>query len=480
MTNVVLVVMDTARAKDIRSNPESFSTLSDLAATGTEFTQTVANAPWTLPSHASLFSGVHPTLHGAHAAHKQFEYEETLAGILSNAGYHTAAISNNTWISGEFGFDRGFDEFVKTWQLFQDAVDFGDIAQQEVTLRAKLHGVLRKFSGNPVKNLANLLYGQFFRKRTDDGAKRTNELVRNRIDSWRERNDSLFLFVNYLEPHLEYRPPKDIAKRHLPDGISYADAMDVNQDAWAYITGEQKMADQDFDVLRALYRAEIEYLDGRIGELREIFRQANMLEDTVFVITGDHGENIGDHGLMDHQYSLHQTLLHVPLVISGAGFDTGERVEKPVQLLDVFSTILDIAGLDPSETACVGESLCDPETLPDNRQIFSEYVAPQPAIKTLAERYDCRKDVEAYDRRLWAVQNGDMKLIEGSDGSRSLYDLAADPDETSNLATKRLDTFEELTSSLQNWKESLPQTKASKVGMNEQTKQRLEELGYLQ
>lgn len=481
MTNVVLVVMDTARAMDIRADSESFSTLSNLAATGTEFTQAFANAPWTLPSHASLFSGVHPSVHGAHAAHKQFDHEGTLAGILSSgAGYHTAAFSNNTWISGEFGFDRGFDEFVKTWQLFQDAVDFGDIAQVEATMKGKLFGVLRKFSGNPVKNVANLTYGQFFRKRTDDGAKRTNDLIRDRLDAWCDRDDPLFLFVNYLEPHLEYHPPKEIAERHLPDGVSYSEAMDVNQDAWAFITGEQAMSDRDFDALKALYRAEIEYLDGRLGELRQSFRQADLLEDTVFIITGDHGENIGDHGLMDHQYSLNQTLLHVPLIISGKGFETGNRVRKPVQLLDLFPTILEIADVDPSDAAGGGASLCTPDELPDNRPLFSEYVAPQPAIETLVERYDCRKDVEVYDRRLWAVQDKNLKLVEASDGSRWLYDLELDPDETTDLAGDRPDALERMSELLTDWRSSLPEITAREVGMDEQTKQHLEELGYLQ
>ena len=96
------------------------------------------------------------------------------------------------------------------------------------------------------------------------------------------------------------------------------------------------------------HRSELSYLDDRLDELFREFKNAGIYDETVFVVTGDHGENIGDHGLMDHQYSLYETLLSVPLVITGPGFDSSRRVEKPVQLLDVFPTILDVAGTNPN------------------------------------------------------------------------------------------------------------------------------------
>jgi len=103
------------------------------------------------------------------------------------------------------------------------------------------------------------------------------------------------LFVNYLEPHLEYRPPEEFAEQFLPEGISYDEAMDIPQDAWRYIAGKAELSDRDFDVLRSLYRAEITYLDHRIDELKQLLETHGEWEDTVFVVTGDHSENIGDH-----------------------------------------------------------------------------------------------------------------------------------------------------------------------------------------
>jgi arylsulfatase A-like enzyme len=475
--NIVVIVMDTARGSDVYhhlGSEECFETLTRLGREGTRYTNVSANAPWTLPSHATLFSGLYPSQHGAHAGNKQFSASPTLPQQLRKAGYTTVGISNNTWISGEFGFERGFDEFVSTWQLFQDAVDFGDIAQTETGRLSQLKAVLRKFSGNPIKNVANLVYGQAFRKRTDSGAKRTNRIVRDRLDEW-QSDDPLFLFVNYLEPHLEYRPPADVAESWLPETVSYDEAMSVNQDAWAYITGEQPMADREFEILEALYQAELEYLDGRIGELQDTFERHGLLEDTVFLVTGDHGENIGDHELMDHQYSLHESLLHVPLLIGGPGFRDGGTVSKPVQLADLYPTILDIANVSESESG-PGQSICNPATIADNRPIYAEYVAPQPAIDTLRERYDCRNDVSKYDRRLWSVKREGVKLVRGSDGSHWLYNLDSDPGEREN----QFEGDHDITELLDDWIRSLPDTEQANVEIQDATKVRLEDLGYLQ
>lgn len=483
--NVVLVVMDTARAVDVPLDDGSSETmpfLRGVADSGTTFTDVTANAPWTLPSHGSLFSGKHPSVHGAHAEHKQFRHEPTLATVLRKEGYHTAAVSNNTWISGEFGFDRGFDEFVSTWQLFQDGTDFGDVAQTEMGALNQLRGVLRKFHGNPLKNVANLVYGNFFRKKDDDGARRTNRIVADRLSEWADSPDPFFLFLNYLEPHIEYDPPDKHAKRFLPDDISVSEARGVEQDAWAYVTGETSLTERELEALRGLYRAELAYLDERIEDLYALFDDAGLLDETLFIVTGDHGENIGDHGLMDHQYSLHETLLHVPLIFSGPGFDSGSRVESPVQILDLFPTILDTVGASFDGEDYPGRSLREFDQLPDKRTILSEYIGTQPSIKTLRERYDCERDVSTFDRRLWAVKFANEKYIRGSDGSERLFDLREDPGEQTDLSNRNPDRRRIMAEKLDERVENLSETTYddNESAMDTETEQRLEDLGYLQ
>ena len=482
--NVVLVVMDTARAREtVHERHDFLSELDRLATEGTEYTQTIASAPWTLPSHASLFTGTYPSKHGAHADHKHLdEGLPTLAEAFRDGGYETVAISNNTWISEEFGFARGFDTLYKTWQYVQSDIDLGEIARTKQGMEMVRALATRLAEGNPAVNVANAIYGQFFRKRTDDGAERTNEWIREWLTE-RERDDPFFCFVNYLEPHLEYRPPKAVAERFLPDDVTYDEAMAVPQDAWGYIAGDVDLTDRQFDVLRALYRAELAYLDHRIGELRNHLEATGEFENTVFVVTGDHGENIGDHGMMDHQYCLYDTLLHVPLVVHGPGFEGGQ-VDDLVQLTDLALTLLDAADIDAPELreASQGRSFHPRAETTPREHAIAEYMAPQPSMDALRERVGTlADDIERFDRSLRAIRTDDEKLIRGSDGMRELYELGDDPEEATDIAPERPERISALESELDEWLDTFEHADASgEVSMTDETEARLEDLGYLQ
>ncbi|MGN8213126.1 sulfatase [Halococcus salifodinae] len=484
--NVVVVVMDTARAREtVRSDYRdmSLSAIDRLAEDGTEYTQAFAGSPWTLPSHASLFTGTYPSKHGAHGGHKHLDDDlPTLAEAFRTNGYETVAVTNNTWISEEFGFARGFETVYKTWQYVQTDTDLGEIARTtegRATVRALAN---RLTEGNPIVNVANALYGKFLRKRTDDGAQRTNEWIGDWLTD-RTRDEPFFCFINYLEPHLEYRPPKSFAEEFLPNGVTYDEAMEVPQDAWGYIAGEVDLTDRELDILHALYRAEIAYLDRRIGELREHLETAGEFEDTVFVVTSDHGENIGDHGMMDHQYNLYDTLLHVPLVVHGEGFGTGQN-EDLVQLTDLAPTLLDAAGIDAPELReeSQGQSFHPAAETEPRECAIAEYMAPQPSMDALEQRVgNLPAEVRRYDRSLRAIRTDDWKLIRGSDGSHELYHLADEPVEQTDLAAENADRVAALDDCLDDWLASFDHAEATgDVSMTDATEARLEDLGYLQ
>ncbi|KZX49225.1 sulfatase [Haloarcula sp. K1] len=477
MNNVVLIVMDTARMNASQH-------LDCLLEDATRFDQAFSASPWTLPSHASIFTGLYPSKHGAHAGHKQLEPDvPVLAEVFRDAGYETVGVSNNTWISNEFGFGRGFERFHKTWQYVQSDTDLGRIARTTEGLNQFRTLAKAVFDGNPVANIANAAYGKFFRKQTDSGAERTNEW----IDHWlteRDRSRPFFLFINYLEPHLEYRPPKEFAEQFLPSNTTYEDAMEVPQDAWGYISGTVDMTERDFEILQGLYMAEISYLNHRIGQLRETLQAAGEWQDTVFVVTGDHGENIGDHGLMDHQYCLYDTLLRVPLLIHGDMFSGRNVVSDIVQLPDLGPTLLDavdIAAPDFREQT-QGQSF-HPESDNDTREYaIAEYMAPQPSMEALKKRIGHLPDhVIKYDRSLRAVRGTKWKLIRGSDESIELYDIDDDPGEINELSESHPDIVQNLESELDGWLASFEQTdQDGNVDMRTETRDRLEDLGYLQ
>ena len=477
--------MDTARYDSVLDIEPKLPTFETLQNQGVTYTSAFASAPWTLPSHAGLFSGQYSSKHGASAAAKRFpDNTPTIVESFKDASYETIAVSNNTWISDEFGFARGFDTFRKNWQYIQSDVDLGRIAREEEGYD-KIRGVAKKlFDGNPIINAANAVYGQFVRKRADDnGAKSTNQWVADWLDD-RDDSNPFLLFINYLEPHLEYRPPQEYADEYLPEDVSYEEAMEVNQDAWKYIANEVEMTGRDFEILEGLYHAEIACLNERIGELRRLLEEANEWEDTVFVVTGDHGENIGDHGLMDHQYSLHDTLIHVPLVIHGGAFIGGETVDDLIQLTDLAPTLLDAAEIESDEFTeqLQGRSFHpDAETEP-REYAFAEYLAPQPSMEALKKRVgDLPDEVYKYDRSLRAIRSEDWKLIRGSDGSTELYHVAEDPDELRDLASDRPEKASELESELDAWLDSFDHADATgDVDMSGETRDRLEDLGYLQ
>ncbi|MFC7135286.1 MULTISPECIES: sulfatase-like hydrolase/transferase [Salinibaculum] len=477
--NIVIFITDTIRYDD--AFPARFNLKMSLSDSSS-YRQAFTSSPWTLPSHASLFTGTPPSKHGAHADHKHLDGTlTTLPEVLQNEGYETVAVSNNTWISEEFGFDQGFETFYKTWQYIQSDTDLGRIARQEEGLDKLTKATKALFDGNPVTNLTNAIYGQFFRKTDDNGAARTNEWIEDWLTT-RDDSRPFFLFVNYLEPHLEYRPPKAYAEEYLPKDVTYEEAMEVPQDAWGYITDKVELTDEDFEILRVLYRAEIDYLEDKIGEVIDLLKAEGQWDDTLFIITSDHGENIGEHGLMDHQYALYDTLLHVPLYVHGYPFED-EEIDDLVQLLDIPPTILDVLDIDASDAReqFMGISF-HPDADKTREYAVAEYMAPQPSMDALEQRVgDLPNHVRRYDRSLRAIRTDRHKYIRGSDGSQELYDLQEDPGETSDIADSHENIRTDLDVILDEWINSFEQADyTDEVAMSEDAKARLEDLGYLQ
>jgi len=480
--NIVVVVMDTTRADDGFDSTVA-PTLTDIGTAGTTVTEALSPAPWTLPAHASLLTGTYPSKHGAHAGHERLDDSiPTLAELFRNAGYETACVSNNTWLSIESGFDRGFDSFQQMWQLVQSETALGELV--DVTEQRRLTAVARKLAdGNPLANVANVFYRLLVRERSDDGAKRTTEWV----DRWltgRESEQPFFLLTNYLEPHLEYRPPRRLAKQYLPASHTYEEAMDLPQQPWEFLAGHVTIDDHDFRALRGLYRAEIAYLDEQLAALKGSLIEAGEWENTVLVVTADHGENIGDHGLMDHQYCLYDTLVHVPLVIQGGAFSDGGDVTDLVSLVDLAPTLLDVAGIDApvARRGFQGRSFHPEADEPSREFVVSEYMAPQPSMDAL-ERHvgSLPSHIYKFDRSLRAIRTGDYKLIRGSDDTTELYDLVSDPDETTDIAATEPAIAERLSGTLDEWLESFDHADTDEmVTLDSGRKKQLEELGYIQ
>jgi len=476
--NVVLVVMDTARAVDtVPADADVTPTLASLAEAGTEFTRAYTSAPWTLPAHASLFTGCYTAAHGAHGGHTYLDTDhETLPAAFQSAGYETVGVSNNCWITGEFGFDRGFDRFRKGWQYLQSEVDTGAVVRASGS-STRLPSITRLLTaGDPLATVANVVYE---RLREDDGAARTTDWIRTWLTN-RERDRPFFLFCNYIEPHIPYDPPQAYAERFLSPAAVEA-ARELRQAPRAFDVGAYDLTDRDWELLRGLYRGELAYVDAQLAAVREALEAAGEWTETVVVVVGDHGENIGEYGFFGHQYNLHETLLHVPLVIAGGPFQEGGQREAYVQLLDLVPTLLETTGVSAPALAmqAQGRSIHPESSAPPRTAVFAEHVQPRPSVEALADRFgDLPDRVRAFDRSLRAVRTDRATYIRGSDGSRWLYP-AGEASEHHNRADRRPTLAAALDTRLDDWLGTVEADHAAAdVEVSDATKRRLAELGY--
>lgn len=491
--NVLIVVLDTLRyancscyGYDRRTTP----TLERVAEEGRLYTNAVSPAPWTLPAHVSLFTGQFCYQHGVDGRSLNLGTEEVLlAELLAQAGYATVAVSSNTWISNNFGFDRGFHEFYKTWQIFQDETRSVDLMRmgQPSKKGERAVGMLR--SKSP-KTIINTVYGKYLANRYDDGSRRVSDTAiqwLKQTSAQADRDEPFFMFLNYLDPHSPYLPPKD-ARRVFADKTfsddEYKRLSSISVSAKEYHMGQLDISNQEFIALHTLYDEEILYTDRQLGRLLDHMRETNILDDTLVIIIGDHGENIGDHGLMAHRFSLNQTLVHVPFLVRyPAAFESRGVEERYVQLTDIMPTVLSATGLEDqvADLGLLGEDLLGGRP-PTDRPILSEYLSTSYTPEARSDTYDFEHS--RHNRLLRALYDGNYKLIEtlGS-GDCELYDLADDPDEQHNIASQMPDKVKAIKESAERFFGDFGDTlddEVSTTGIDPAVQERLMSLGYLE
>ncbi|MFB6213218.1 MAG: sulfatase-like hydrolase/transferase [Candidatus Nanohaloarchaea archaeon] len=344
--NIVLVVADTLSAFHLPFHGHERETAPFLSGLSEEYTYVeygYANAPWTVPAHASMFSGELPRDHGTTSRSMRFT-EDSFVEELSREGCFTLGVSTNSLLNDTLGFDRGFDSYVSSkegvvfrnrgWDALEQARDsdaeglekyleFGKKALRERSPRSFVRGLKYFFSGSKFGGPDSLF--------EDFGAKDANGLVLDEL----EGKDDFFAFVNYMEVHSPWVPPREFADKYVDD---YESAVEVplEMDFWSE-TFQEGVDEEKVDVCRDLYDASIRYLDSCIEELYNSVMEKD--GDTVFIITSDHGELIGDYGWWNHQFGIWEKLLRVPIIIAGDGVpDT--VIEENVSLRELHDLIL--------------------------------------------------------------------------------------------------------------------------------------------
>lgn len=469
--NILLIVLDTLRSDRLSSygyERETSPHIDSLAAGGAIFTNAIATAPWTLPTHSSMFTGLYPTSHGAHWEHMYLDGSlRTLAELLEGAGYQTAGFSNNGIVSRATNLTQGFTDFYEMWKS----------DTRLPTLHAEVKDWLVSLAG-----------------RADAGAARTNELIRGWLERRYKGDSPFFMFVNYLEVHLPYKPPVHFRKKVLPDGDIAAKMEKVSIHTLYEIVVEEgketfPLTEDEIASLSDLYDAEISYLDSKIGELVDYLRSRGILDSTFIILTSDHGENIGEHRMIDHQLALYDTLLRVPLILRYPPFvQPGTRSHAQVQSVDIFSTITDIAGIggEGVEYPVHGKSLLGILEGGVGREVaYSEYMSPRnqfDRVKKWAKFLGKATDLSRFDRRLKAARTDSLKYVWASDGRDELYRLAGDPGELENKIGSGSGSLQAMKGMLEGWLGSLPPATEGSgeiPEMDRETRDLLKALGYI-
>jgi arylsulfatase A-like enzyme/Flp pilus assembly protein TadD len=395
--NLLLITVDTLRADHIGIYGDKVRTpaMDELGNSGVVFTRTYSHVPLTLPSHCSLLTGTIPPVHGVRDNGYRFSgRDKTLAEILKDKGYITAAFVGAFPLDSRFGLDKGFD-------LYDDNYGSRNL-QRDLTF-----------------------------------VERKAEEVTKKASVWLEDNKEkkFFLWVHYFDPHAPYEPPSPFDEEYR---------------------GRE-------------YEGEVAYTDKMIGQLLAKLNSLGLTDDTVIVLTSDHGEGLGEHQEKTHGIFVYDSTLHVPLIFFNRKIlPQGRVVSELTGLTDILPTVLDLLNIPFNINEIQGRSL----------------KATMLRRKSLGDREIYIESVAAMLDRNWAPLQGliskNWKYIEAP--RPELYDLNKDPQELNNLLEEHPQVTRQLQKKLREMmaRNAFPSlTEIQRPAMNRDTYEKLRSLGYI-
>ncbi len=433
--NVVIIVVDTLRADRLGAygHPRPTSPHIDrLAASGLLYSHAYSQAPWTTPSIGALLTSQYPSTLGIRAEPNALSDDQVLLSeILQQHGYATGAIVSHYFLSSKWNFDQGFDHFDQSNIKGHTGITSPGVTEEAL-----------RFAGS-------------------------------------HRDEPFFLFVHYFDPHYDFidhpefsfLDPSQPYEGPLHSAMDYTDMLDL----------VPELGPRDADYLFNLYDSEIAFTDRSIGKLLDGLDELGLGDDTLILLTADHGEEFLERKTIGHGGSLFNELIRVPLIVRYPDYRPtpahpralwpeegwrGSVLETPVALIDLFPTVLDYLGIAP-QGPLAGRSFLgeNPSAEPTARTVFSE------------------TDWGMYRAAITA----DFKMIHRlTSGERFFYDLRNDPGEKETLTARLAETgkhaeFLALDKELQGWLDELKllAKQANEVELSEEEREQLRALGYL-
>ncbi len=438
---VILVTVDALRA-DFVSAIDKGNTptphMDSLAGDGIVFTSVISPAPWTLPSLSSLMTGISPDVHlTKKAASKLPDRLQTLAEYLRDSGYTTGAIVFNPYLKRTHNLSKGFIHY--------------DVYPKTLIGNSLGARILKKIFTRRFRELAT-----------------TDDLTDSAIE-WLKlnKNKDYFLWVHYLDPHAPYAPPGEFlpkGKAPATIGTSFDRSSDIRD-------GKFTPSQYEREWIRGLYGGEVLYVDKNIGRLFDTLKQLAMYDDSLIILTADHGEEFWEHGGVDHGHTLYNELLRVPLIIKLPSSSFKGRINTPVSTHSIMPTILDVCSIK-YDSEHLSVAALSP-LLGKNPGSFDQ----RPVISSATLRYEDREAL---------FYNG-LKYIHSSiSGREELYDPARDPQEQFNIANvnpgmidKARDIMKGYHAAAKQLREHYQIETGAEIQLDQKTLQELKSLGYV-
>jgi len=425
--NVVIFLLDTQKSNNVSCYgypKKTTPNIDRLAGEGAVFLDNVSPAIWTLPSTASILTGLHVHSHGACAHNDTFVDEPvTIADTLTKLKYQTVAFYANNYCAMS---KKGFFE----------------------THRAP----------EGVESMGRDCH-VFSRRRVE---RAINWLEFNYLDVPPESRLPFFLFIQVMDPHMPLYPPSPYKEQFLLEGATEEEIKACHLEAVPINAGEVWPSQRQFDILRSLSDAEAATADSHVGVLADYMRKKGILDETIFIVTSDHGDMFGEHDVegkhacFAHHLCLYEELIRVPLVARyPAAIPAATRVASSTQTHDIFPTLAELIGFEAPW--CQGFSLL-PATRgnPARKFTLTEYMKSTHMAVRILDRMDPKMDVRLYLRNLKAFRKDGFKYIWKSDRHDELFDLREDPKERLNLIERMPEEANQMRIEMEDFLATLP------------------------
>jgi len=438
--NVILIGLDTVRSDRVsllssdRPARDLSPNLRRLAARGTVFSHAIAQAPWTLPSFASILTGLYPEQHGAeHLTSTLPPPQLTIAELLREAGYRTMSVVSCEYLNAASGLGQGFDVLDESQVLGHRAITSAAVTDRALQLLEQ------------------------------------------------QKEQPLFLFLHYFDPHFCYQDHQEYDLADGYDGWLREAVQNADQNAFrwmifalgpAFRERATRVTDADRQFLRDAYDEEIAYTDSQLGRLFDYLDANDLWDSTLVIAVSDHGEELLERNWSGHAVTLYQELIRVPLVVAAPNGEGPAVENRPVELRAIFETIADFLDTPTPSQPLRAPSLLDGHGLaPGPVRSSTRPVAEPPAPGEFVPKY------------VWltCVIDGRWKLIKDHLRNRSqLIDLEADPHEMENRSADQPGERRQLERELDRLDAEVGRSPAVLVPQaSEEQQRRLKSLGYL-